>query len=246
MISVTILTKNNQQTLKATLESVKSFSEVLVYDTGSTDDTLLIAESFPNVVIFQGPFEGFGRTHNTASSLAARDWILSLDSDEVLSPSLALEIQTLALDTNCVYELSRNNFYNEKWIKWCGGWYPDSVARLYHRKVTRFSDDAVHEKILSEGLRKVRLSSPLSHVPYRSVEDFLKKMQMYTSLFADQYPGKSASLGKAILHGWFAFFKSYVLKRGFLGGKEGYIISAYNGHTTYYKYLKVLEKHTKH
>src|SRR5262245_36827039 len=107
MISITILTKNSQNTLKATLESLKTFPEVLVYDTGSTDNTLLLAESFSNVKIHQGNFQGFGPTHNTASSLTTHDWILSIDSDEILSPSLIEEIHKLSLDTNCIYEIPR-------------------------------------------------------------------------------------------------------------------------------------------
>lgn len=242
MISVTILTKNNQHTLKATLDSLTTFLEVLIYDTGSTDDTLSIAKNYPNVTIYQGEFSGFGKTHNAASALATYDWILSIDSDEILSLSLIEEIHALALDPQCVYTILRSNFFNEKRIKSCAGWYPDSVTRLYHRKMTHFSDDAVHEKILNKQLRSIPLSSPLLHTPYRTIEDFLKKMQMYTTLFAEQYPCQSTSIWKAIFHGWFAFFKSYILKKGFLGGREGFIISAYNGHTAYYKYLKVIER----
>lgn len=236
MISVTILTKNSSATVKKTLESLCSFPEVCLYDTGSTDETLLIAKAFSNVVIHQGEFIGFGPTHNVASSLAKSDWILSIDSDEVLSSELIQEIHALKLDPAYVYEILRHNFFNGKRIKGCAGWHPDSVVRLYHRKSTHFSNDAVHEKILP--LKVCRLSSPLYHTPYRSIDDFLDKMQKYTTLYASQNPGKKSSFSKALLHGWYAFFKSYIMKRGFLNGKEGYIISAYNGHTAFYKHLK--------
>ncbi|MGE5196782.1 MAG: glycosyltransferase family 2 protein, partial [Anaerolineae bacterium] len=80
------------------------------------------------------------------------------------------------------------------------------------------------------------------HTPYLSINDFLAKMQMYSSLFAEQYHNKKkAGLAKAILHSWLTFIKSYIFKRGFLGGKEGYLISAYNSHTAFYKYLKLEE-----
>ena len=236
MISVTILTKNSSATLKKTLESVRSFPEVCLYDTGSTDQTELIAKEFPNVVVYQGEFIGFGPTHNAASALARHDWILSIDSDEVLSLELIQEIHGLELEPNCVYEILRHNFFNGKRIKGCAGWHPDPVIRLYHRKKTCFSNDAVHEKVLP--LKILSLSSPLYHIPYRSIEDFLDKMQKYTSLYAIQKADKKSSFAQALLHGWYAFFKSYILKRGFLNGKEGYIISAYNGHTAYYKHLK--------
>lgn len=246
MISATILTKNCQETLPATLNSLQKFPEVLVYDSGSTDATLEVAKAFANVKIVQGPFSGFGPTHNAASALASHDWILSIDSDEVLSPVLADEILHLALSSDRVYQIPRHNFFNGKWIRWCGGWYPDPVVRLYNRTSTCFTDDAVHEKVIADGLKLTPLSSPLLHTPYRSMADFLAKMQTYSSLFAEQYQGKkSSSMGKAVVHGSFAFVKSYLLKKGFLGGKEGAIISFYNGHTAFYKYLKLFELNEK-
>ncbi len=241
MISVTILTKNCGRCLGRTLESASSFDEVIILDTGSTDDTLEVAKSFPNVTIHHSPFIGFGPSHNLATSLAKNDWILSIDSDEILSPPLIEEIQSLSLSTKAVYSIQRHNYFNGKHIKWCGGWHPDWVARLYHRKQTKFNDAMVHEKILINGLKVIALKNSMIHVPYREMNDFLHKMQAYTTLFAQHKKGKS-SLLKAILHSKFAFFKSYVLKRGFLGGKEGYIISSYNAHTAFYKYLKLSEK----
>lgn len=242
MISVTVLTKNSQETLSATLASLQKFPEALLYDSGSTDNTLGIAQQFPNVKIVQGQFLGFGPTHNIASSLAAYDWILSIDSDEVLTPELVDEILNLHLDPKNAYQIERHNYYNGKWIRWCGGWHPDPVVRLYNRNSTRFTNDAVHEKIILKDLSVIPLASSMIHTPYRSMGDFLIKMQTYSTLFAEQNKGKkSSSLGKAIAHGSFAFIKSYLLKKGFLGGKEGFIISIYNGHTAFYKYLKLLE-----
>lgn len=246
MISVTILTKNAERTLKKTLDSTSSFAEVLILDTGSTDRTLEIASEYPNVKIEKAKFIGFGPLHNLASSLASHDWILSLDSDESLSPLLIAEIRNLTLDPECIYSFERQNSFNGKHIKGCSGWYPDRVIRLYHRKKTEFTHDLVHEKILIEQLKEIVLKQPAFHTPYLEIDDFLTKMQTYSSLFARQYSAKKEfSLWKAILHGWFAFFKSYFLKRGFLAGKEGFIISAYNGHTTYYKYLKLDERNRK-
>ena len=246
MISVTILTKNSEETLRSTLESVKHFSEVVLLDTGSSDSTLQIAKEFSNVKIVEGPFTGFGPAHNLATSHATHDWILSIDSDEVLSQELIDEIQSLSLSEHNVYALNRKNFLNQKWIKWCGGWHPDPVIRLYHRQKTHFTDAKVHEKIVSSHLNIVQLHSPLLHTPYRNMSDFLAKMQHYSTLFAEQNQHrKSSSIGKAILHGWMAFIKSYFFKRGFLGGKEGFIISVYNGHTAFYKYLKLLESNNK-
>lgn len=239
MISVTILTKNNEETLGSVLESVKEFDEVVILDTGSTDTTLEIAEIYPNVKIFHSPFTGFGPLHNLAAYHASHDWILSLDSDEVMTSELAEEILALQLDPKRVYSFPFNNYFNGKHIKWCG-WYPDRHVRLYNKRTTSFTDDKVHERIQTTNLSEVKLKFPVKHYSYRTVSDFLRKMEIYSNLFAQQNAHKkTSSFPKALLHGGFAFFKSYVLKRGFMGGKEGYLISLYNGQTAFYKYLKL-------
>lgn len=241
MISVTILTKNSQKYIGEVLSSVQSFDEVLIYDTGSTDNTLEIAKQFSNVTIRKGPFIGFGPTHNAASSLAKNDWVLSIDSDEVVSTEMAQQIAALKLDEAGVYSFPRDNYYNGKHIKWCG-WYPDRQIRLYNKTRTRFTEAQVHEAVITTHMTLIPLSTPIRHYSYASIADFLSKMQMYSDLFAAQYKGrKKSSLLKALGHGFFAFFKSYLLKKGFLGGFEGFVISAYNGHTAYYKYLKLYE-----
>lgn len=240
-ISVTVLAKNSQKYLKDVLKAVAPFGEVILYDTGSTDDTIEIAQAFPNVRVIRARFCGFGPTHNMASAAAKNDWILSIDSDEVATPELPKAIAAETSDPKAVYSFKRRNYFNGKFIKWCG-WYPDRQIRLYNRTKTKFSDDQVHEAIVSEGMRHVALDAAIIHYSYASIADFLAKMQSYSTLFAEQYQGKrKSSLLTAISHGFFAFFKSYILKRGFLGGSEGFIISAYNGHTAYYKYLKLDE-----
>lgn len=241
MITVTILTKNSEKYLREVLTSVKSFDEVLLFDNGSTDQTLEIASHFPNVSVYKGKFEGFGPTHNKASSLAKNDWILSVDSDEVLTPELTEEIKAQTLDPKNVYSFPRHNYYRDTFIRWCG-WYPDRQIRIYHRLHTRFTDAQVHEAIIAEGLHEVALNSPMIHYSYANLSDFLKKMQAYSDLFARQNVGKkSSSPWKALGHGFFAFFKSYILKRGLLGGYAGFVISTYNANTAFYKYLKLYE-----
>ncbi len=239
MITVTILTKNNEETLGSVLESVRDFDEVVLLDTGSTDATLELAQIYPNVKVFHSPFIGFGPLHNLAANHASHDWILSLDSDEVLTPELSNEILALNLNPKSVYSFPFDNYFNGKHIKWCG-WYPDRHTRLYNKSTTTFTNDMIHEKVQDKGFKEIKLQNPIKHYSYRSISDFLLKMENYSTLFAQQnVHKKKSSLTKALLHGGFAFIKSYIAKRGFLGGKEGYIISLYNGQTTFYKYLKL-------
>ena len=243
MISVCILTKNSSETLKKTLDSLLNFSEVLILDTGSTDNTVAIAKNYPNVQIFSEPFSGFGMLRNKIAKKAKNDWILAIDSDEILSTDLFKEISLLKLSENTVYEIPRINFYNGKKISGCG-WGSDTVYRLYNKKIYQFSSDEVHESIKTK--KTLRLKSPLYHTPYRSTEDFLKKMQHYTTLFAKQNVGKKqSSFLKAFLKAIFSFFRSFILKGGFFDGKEGFVISLYNSNTTFYKYLKLKEENEK-
>lgn len=245
MISVTILTKNSARYLPQVLASLSEFNEVLIYDNGSQDETLKIAEKYSNVVIVKGDFVGFGPTHNIASSLAKNDWILSLDSDEVATPEMVREIFKISLEADCVYSFPRNNYYNEKLILWCG-WHPDRQIRLYNRSKTHFDNAHVHEAIVSKGMRIVPLRVGFLHYSYSSHSEFLSKMQSYSDLFAKQRAGRvKSSPCKAVLHGFFAFFKAYILKRGIFGGYEGFVISAYNGNTAFYKYLKLHEANKK-
>jgi glycosyltransferase involved in cell wall biosynthesis len=242
-ISVTILTFNSQKYLQKVLESTAGFSEVVLLDSGSSDDTLKIASSFSNVVVHHSPMdEGFGVQHQRAERLAKNEWILSLDSDEVLSEELVLEIESLSLDQNCVYSIRRDNYYRGKKIECCS-WHPDRVNRLYRRDKTGFDSKKVHESVKIEGLNVVPLKNPMTHYSYECAGDFLAKMQKYSELFANENMGKkSSSPLKALSRGCFTFFKSYVLKKGFLQGYEGFVISVYNAHTAFWKYIKLYEK----
>lgn len=241
MISATVLLKGFPKHLGKVLDSLAFVNEVLIYDNGASEDALKTCKKFANVNIVSGQFYGFGKTHNLASAQAKNPWIFSVDSDEVVSDGLRNELEKLKLDKTCVYSVPRHNYFQGKWIKGCG-WFPDRVFRLYNKETTTFTESFVHERIKTDGLKEISLKHPLKHYSYDTIADFLTKMQSYTQLFADENRGKrSSSLLKAISHGVFAFFRSYIIKRGFLYGSQGYVISIYNGQTAYYKYLKLHE-----
>ncbi len=240
MISVCILTKNCALTLPATLDSARQFNEVIVLDNGSTDGTLEVARKYPNVRVHSTVFTGFGALRNEAASLAKNDWIFQLDSDEVLSPPLLEEIRALPLEAPCAYRIPRHNFYNGKRIYGCG-WGGDTVVRLYHKRACTYSPALVHESLVYDG-STLSLHSPLLHTPYRTVSDFLSKMELYSDLFAKTHRGKRhSSTLSALGHAVFSFFKGYVLQGGFLSGAEGFFIAHYNATTAFYKYQKLAE-----
>lgn len=237
--------KNSERYLAEVLHALRDFDEVLLLDNGSTDRTFEIAKQFDNVSFYKHDFIGFGAMKNLAARLAQNDWIFSIDSDEVADEKLIDSIRAAVAENrqNCVYTLSRLNHYNRRPIKACG-WYPDIIPRLYHRAFTRFSDRQVHEAlILPPETKKLALSGELKHYSFENAEGLLQKMQQYTSLYADENRfRKSASIGKALLHGGVAFFKNYVLKRGFTYGADGFMISAANAQGAYYKYAKLYER----
>ena len=245
MISVCILAKNSASTIRATLESAAPFSEILILDNGSTDETIPIAKSYPNVKVIEHPFIGFGALRNKVASYASNDWILALDTDEVLSPKLIEEIQQLQLDPKTAYSIPRHNYYNGKHIRGCG-WYPDRVIRLYNRTSTRYSDAEVHESVKRSGIAVAPLKHPIRHTPFRSTAEFLAKMQHYSSLYAHQHTNKKkASPLKALGHSLFAFLRAYFFQKGFLLGAEGFIVSLYSSNSVFYKYIKLWEENEK-
>lgn len=242
-LSATILTKNSALHLEAVLAALQWCDEVLVLDTGSTDATVEIAQSFSNVTVHRlaGPFPGFGRAHRRAVELARHDWILSVDSDEVVTAELAAEICRLPLDPEAVYSVPFHNFFNGRHITTCG-WFPDRHERLFNRRVTNFCESEVHERVASTRLSVRELTHPIRHYSYSSADDFLRKMKTYSGLFADQYAGKkSSSPAKAVARSAWMFLKSYLFQRGCLQGYEGLAISAYKAQTVFWKYVYLHE-----
>ncbi|KKN27065.1 hypothetical protein LCGC14_0868300, partial [marine sediment metagenome] len=132
MISIVMLSKNSSQMIKNVLEAFKDFDEVILLDTGSTDTTLKIAKNFKNVKIQQTIFEGFGFLRNKGAKIAKNDWILAIDSDEIIPEKLKNEILGLDLNPDYLYGFYFHNFYNKKLIKCCG-WYPEKHLRLYNK-----------------------------------------------------------------------------------------------------------------
>ncbi len=240
-ITVTILTKNSAKYLAEVLSSLRSFAEIVILDNGSSDNSLSIAKGFDNVRIIEHDFIGFGPLKNLAAGHALNDWILSIDSDEVLTPGLIEELNNLSLDPSRIYAIPRDNYYNQK-LMHCCGWEGDQVKRLYHRKTCRFSEQQVHESLVATNVRVVLLKNSLSHYSFDCAEELIDKMQHYSTLYARDYEGKKKTTPmRAFARGIFAFFKYYVLQKGFLNGAEGLLIAVSNANGVFYKYMKLYE-----
>jgi len=239
-ISCVMIAKNAQTTLKNTLDSLQDFSDVVVYSNDSTDDTNKIAKSYSNVNLIEGQFEGFGPTKNKATRYAKNSWILSLDSDEVLSEEFIHHLKNLALENRTLYTILRTNYYKQTQIKYC--WGNDIIVRLYNKEQTSFTDKKVHEKIIEDDLHVKKLQGTVKHYPYTTITDFIVKLDRYSSIYAHDNVGKkSSSPTKAFFNGIFSFIKTYFIKRGFLDGHAGLIIAFSHMATNFYKYMKLYE-----
>ena len=239
-ISVVMIAKDAQETIGATLDSLLEFSDVVVYLNNSVDSTKEIAQSYSNVNIVEGEFLGFGPTKTRAADFAKNDWILSLDSDEVLPKDFVDTLSRMKLDESCVYAIDRVNFYKTTKIKHC--WANDIIVRLYSKKLTSFDDANVHEKVMSDGFEVVVIKDEVFHYPYQSISDFIVKLDRYSSIFANEHVGKkNSSPSKAFFNGSFSFFKTYFLKKGFLDGYAGLVIAFSHMATNFYKYIKLYE-----
>ena len=257
-LSVILITKNEAHNIEDCLRSVAALAdEIVVVDSGSTDGTVEIARRLGAQVSVTADWPGFGVQKGRALARATGEWVLSLDADERVSTALADSIRrivgTPAADTSgqafvaensrggatLGYELSRLSSFCGQWMRH-GDWYPDRVLRLFRRGQGRFTDDLVHERIVVDG-PVGRLEGDLLHHTMPSLDDALDKMNRYTSGRAlDRVrAGRRGSLGGALGHGLWAFLRSYVLKRGFLDGRLGFVLAVYIAEGTYYRYLKM-------
>lgn len=245
-LSVIIITRNEEQNIAACLESVSFAAERIVLDDGSTDQTRDIAAAKGAKVHSGGPWSGFGAQKNRALQLASSDWILSLDADERVTPELGAEIRAAIerSESDC-FAIPRKSWFCGRFMRH-SGWYPDYVTRLFRRGSARFSDDFVHERLMTEG-NVAKLKEPLLHYSYRDFSDVLEKMQKYSTYGGSvlSAEGKKSSFTTALFRGAWAFFRTYILRLGFLDGKWGMALAVYNAETVYYKYLKAMMNPTQ-
>ena len=239
-LSVIIITKNEALNIRACLESIKWADEIIVVDSGSTDDTLAICREFtPHVYSHDWP--GFGMQKNRALDYATNEWVLSLDADERVTAELHQEIvETMRAGKAQGYELPRLSSFCGRYMQH-SGWYPDYVTRLFLRTAGRFSNDLVHERVVISG-SVGRLKQRLLHESFRDLDQLLGKMNHYSSAGAVMMgkKGRDATLWQAISHGLWAFVRTYIMRAGVLDGAEGFMLAVSTAEGTYYRYAKRL------
>ena len=239
-LSVIIITKNEAHDIRDCLSSIAWADEIIVVDSGSSDDTLNIALEYTNQVYHAADWQGFGVQKNRALAYATKDWVLSLDADERIDEVLQQEINSVLQSPNFdVYYMPRLSSFCGKFIHH-SGWRPDYVARLFKRGAAEFSNHLVHERLIFKAPAGY-LKQSLLHLSYKNLDEVLEKMQRYAMLGATELfaKNKRATLTSAILHSVWAFIRTYIIKLGFLDGSHGFILAMTNAETTYHKYLQL-------
>ena len=242
-LSVIVIAKDEEASIGRTLASVAFADEIVVVDSGSSDRTVDIAREHGGKVTVTNDWPGFGPQKNRALELATGDWVLSLDADEWLSEKSAAEIRSAiaaAKPEVFAYRLPRRSSFCGRFLRH-SGWWPDYVVRLFRRRRGRFSDDIVHERLIVDGALAT-LAEPILHETFVDLEDLVAKMNRYSTASAMQLnrEGKTAGLGEAIARALWAFVRTYILRAGFLDGREGFMLAWATAEGTYYRYAKLM------
>ena len=232
-ISVVIIAKNAEGSIAESLDALYAFDEVLLYLNNSTDNTKSIAQKYENVRIVEGEFLGFGKTKNEAGKQSKHDWVLSLDSDEILNQHLIDEIDGLDLsDTTKLYRLKRDNYFLGHKTQSA-----DLIVRIYNKHHTGFNDNAVHEKIIvPQESQVVTLKNSFKHLNIVNINQTLTKIIHYTDLGSKNK--KTCFFSVVIAKALFAFFKTYILQGNILRGWVGFALAVNSANKRYYKYIK--------
>lgn len=234
-----IIANNEAHHIVECIASLKIITDdIVVVDSGSTDDTISLAKS-SGAIVYKHSFEGYGSNKNFGNSQAKNNWIISIDGDEILSPELTQSILNLNPERNCVYALNSLVNYCGKWIRH-SGWYPIYKNRIFHREDCRWNDALVHEDLTPlEGIKIIKLEGDLWHYSYHSTEEHLQKSLAYGKLKGEEWIRTHNHPGflKRIVAPYFAFIKTFVIKKGFLDGNAGFNIARMN----YLQYKTAIE-----
>ncbi len=245
-ISVIIICKNEGKRIRRCLESIRWADEIVIMDSGSSDNTLEICREFTDRIFINRDWPGFGPQRRMAEEHASYDWLLAIDADEIMSPGLQDEIIALRkrlINPDTVYRLSRLTFFCGRFIRH-SGWHPDRIVRLYNRQSYRYNKAHVHEAVLCKGARVRDLQSLLLHFTSESLADYIDKRNGYARAWAKakHAEGKRSTITQATSRAAFAFIRHYILRLGILDGYQGFLIAAIQMQYTFNKYNFLLAK----
>ncbi|HBO83508.1 MAG TPA: glycosyltransferase family 2 protein [Deltaproteobacteria bacterium] len=239
--SIVIVTKNEEANIDAALDSVKDAAEIVVIDSFSSDRTIEICRKYTDKV-FQKEWEGYAKQKQSAVDLAEGPWVFMLDADERFTPELKAEvINAVEEDSHDGFYAPRKNFFMDRWIRH-GGWWPDYTLRLFKKHSGRVEDREVHEKVIVNGSVS-NLKNPLIHYTYNSISDYLKRMDIYSTLAAKELKknGVEPNVMDFLIRPPVTFIKMFFFRFGFLDGRFGLVLAVLYSHYTFLKYAKTWE-----
>jgi len=243
-VSVVIVTKDEERNIRDALESVRDFEDIVVLDAFSSDGTPAICREYTSRV-YQQEWMGYARQKQAAVDRAERQWVLILDADERVTPELNKEIsETIQAGAFSGYYLPRKSFFLGRWMRH-SGWWPDHILRLFRKDTAYIEPREVHEKVVVNGAVGY-LKEPLEHYTYRTISDYIRKMENYSTLSAQELGDKKdAPLISMALNPFAVFIKMFFLRQGFRDGMHGFILAGLYSFYTFLKYAKVWEKRKK-
>lgn len=242
-LSIAMITMNEEKNLERTLKSVQSFAdEIVIVDSGSTDRTEEIAKKY-GAKFFVESWKGYGLQRNSAIDKACGEWILNIDADEEISPQLQKKIIQIknSNDDKSVYTINFTSVCFNKKIKY-GGWSNSYHIRLFKKGAGRFNENTVHESFeTSEKIHTIK--EDIYHHSYSSLGDYFTKFNRYTTEGAIEYykRGKKCNLFQLVVNPIFKFIRMYLIRLGFLDGKEGVLLACTSSLYTMVKYYKLYE-----
>ncbi len=241
-VSVAIVTKNEARNIKDALESVKDFDDIVVVDSISSDNTTEICREYTDRV-YEQEWQGYAAQKQTAIDYAKNNWVLILDADERVTPELKQEIMEKINENSLSgFYIPRKNFFLGKWIR-NSGWWPDYTLRLFRKEVSKMEPRAVHEKVNVTG-PVGHINAPFEHYTYRTLSDYIGKMDNYASLSAVELESRSfiSSFISMLFSPMVVFIKRYLVRQGFRDGLHGLVLAVLYSFYTFLKYAKVLER----
>lgn len=242
-LSVAIITKNEEENLRACLQSIVFAGQIVVVDSGSTDATLQIAREF-GCEICRESWHGFGPQKQMAIDKCKEPWILVLDADERIPPETAEVLKKIVVDSGIKeagFSFPRKNYFQGRWIKHAG-WWPDRIVRLFRKGSGRMTEASVHEAVVVEGFCGA-LDVPIEHYTESRLSKIIQKIDKYSTLGAMEAfkEGKRSSTSAAFFRAFFTFLQDYVLRGGVLDGMPGLTLAVTDSVNKFFKYAKLAE-----
>ncbi|EPE37493.1 alpha-L-glycero-D-manno-heptose beta-1,4-glucosyltransferase [Candidatus Photodesmus katoptron] len=243
-LAVALIVKNEERHLKECLETVyKWVDEIVVLDSGSTDNTEEIARRYTKKFFVNKVWLGFGEQRRLAQSYVKSDYIFWLDADERVTLELKRSILKVMFSnkSNTLYRCSRLSWVFGRFIRHCG-WHPERILRLYPTKLTQYNNSLVHEKVeVFSNMNIENLPGDIIHYTYKNINHYLLKSASYSKAWAEQRKqlGKKGSLSEGVFHAISCFIRMYIVKVGFLDGKHGFLLSLLSAYSTFLKYAEL-------